>query len=143
MFTRSTWTKKFGESEEQLLLTEGLKVLVIVDDNKACANKNLKNCFRPSFPLPQVYEIRLDNIFITSSYYINKTKCFNTICALIKSRPTNKLKIPIILLQGVDVLNLYEQTSCFQRDNNCEVGISSSNQTIPSEIVTKVFHRVL
>ena len=49
----------------------------------------------------------------------------------------------MILLQGVDVLNLYEQTSCFQRDNNCEVGISSSNQTIPSDIITKVYHRTL
>ena len=60
MFTRSTWNEKFGELEEQVLSTEGLQALVIVDDNKACANKNLKNCFRPSFPLPDVYEILLD-----------------------------------------------------------------------------------
>ena len=59
MFTRSTWDKEFGELEEQVLSTKGLQALVIVDDNKACANKNLKNCFRPSFPLPDVYEILL------------------------------------------------------------------------------------
>lgn len=47
-------------------------------------------------------------------------------------------KIPILLLQGVDVFNLYDQTSCFGNKADCEVGIATSNETIPTELMEKV-----
>ena len=90
------------------------------------------------------YIIVFDNIKLVKYIFDNNVmKCWHIICTLITSRPTNNLKIPMILLQGLDVLNLYEQTSCFERNSNCEIGISSSNQTLPSEIVTKVNRRSL
>ena len=47
-------------------------------------------------------------------------------------------KIPILLLQGVDVFNLYDQTSCFGNRAECEIGIATSNETIPTELMEKV-----
>ena len=44
----------------------------------------------------------------------------------------------MILLQGVDAYELYEKTSCFEGKEECEVGISSSYQTIPTEVISKV-----
>ena len=54
MVTRSTWDEKFSEFDEKFSLTEGIKALIIVDDNKDCTDDTLTNCFRPSFPLPKV-----------------------------------------------------------------------------------------
>ena len=54
VLTRSSWDDKFEELEERVLSMEDLQALVIVDDNKACANEKYTNCFRPSFPLPKV-----------------------------------------------------------------------------------------
>ena len=47
-------------------------------------------------------------------------------------------KIPMLLLQGVDVFNLYDQTSCFGKNADCEIGIATSNETIPTELMEKV-----
>ena len=52
--------------------------------------------------------------------------------------PSDPPEIPMVLVQGIDIFNLYDNMKSCWSKNTCDVGVAPTNDSIPSDF-KKVF----